>query len=77
MAVTNKARRAKEATDDLDGKREEATEAAKERLEDAGDAGGKASEIGRRRGAGGDRHGEGHGEERLAGRHEAGRDRGP
>ena len=45
MAVTDKARRAKEATDDLDGKREEATEAAKERLEDAGDAGGKASET--------------------------------
>jgi uncharacterized membrane protein len=45
MAVTNKARRAKEATDDLDGKREEATEAAKERLEDAGDKGGNASET--------------------------------
>jgi len=45
MAVTDKARRAKEATDDLDGKREEATEAAKERLEDAGDAAGKPSEI--------------------------------
>jgi uncharacterized membrane protein len=45
MAVTDKARRAKEATDDLDGKREEATEAAKERLEDAGENGGKASET--------------------------------